>query len=160
MAPKLKRERRDQKRVEQLSPHYQQILEQLDKLPDSAVIPVPIAAIHDGTSRRTIKRIYPRVKISEHGVRPRDVRFTPEADIRQHSCHVRFVPKADSCTAAKDRLYSTTASLVACFRWNSEAKYLRGSVISPFSQSVLFGFIRETPSPSVIAVAAPPRTWR
>jgi len=25
---------------------------------------------------------------------PRHVRFTPEADIRQRDCHVRFVPKA------------------------------------------------------------------
>jgi hypothetical protein len=40
---------------------------------------------------------------------------------------VRFVPKADSCTATKKRLYSTTSSVVARFRWNSEAKYLRGS---------------------------------
>jgi hypothetical protein len=49
-----------------LSPQYQQIIEQLDKLPNTAVIPVPVAAIHDGTSRRTIKRTYPLVKISEH----------------------------------------------------------------------------------------------
>ena len=48
-----------------LSPQYQQIIEQLDKLPDTAVIPVPVAALHDGTSRRTIKRTYPLVKISE-----------------------------------------------------------------------------------------------
>jgi hypothetical protein len=49
-----------------LSPQYQQIIEHLDKLPDTAVIPVPVAALHDGTSRRTIKRTYPLVKISEH----------------------------------------------------------------------------------------------
>jgi hypothetical protein len=49
-----------------LSPHYQQILEQLDKLPDTAAIPVPVAALHEGVSRRTIKRTYPLIKLSEH----------------------------------------------------------------------------------------------
>ena len=55
-----------EKRVEQLSPLYLQILKNLPSLPDTAVIPVPVAAIHDGTSRRTVKRTYPLVKISEH----------------------------------------------------------------------------------------------
>src|SRR6516162_9055243 len=54
----------------------------------------------------------------------------PIADIGTRSRNVRFVTKADSCTAAKDRLYWTTSSVVACFRWNSEAKYLRGFEIS------------------------------
>jgi hypothetical protein len=49
-----------------LSPHYQQILEHIDKLPDTAAIPVPVAALHEGVSRRTIKRSYPLIRISEH----------------------------------------------------------------------------------------------
>jgi hypothetical protein len=54
-----------QKRQE-LSPHYQQILQNIPIMPDTAAIPVPVAALHEGVSRRTIKRIYPRVKLSEH----------------------------------------------------------------------------------------------
>ena len=49
-----------------LSPHYQQILENIPHLPDSAKIPVPVAALHEGVSRKTIKRNYPLVKLSEH----------------------------------------------------------------------------------------------
>jgi len=33
-----------------------------------------------------------------------------EADIERRDKHVRFVPKADSCTAAKQHLHSTTSS--------------------------------------------------
>jgi hypothetical protein len=55
-----------EKRVERLSPHYQQILKNIPLLPDIAVIPVPVAALIEGVSRRTIKRTYPRVKLSEH----------------------------------------------------------------------------------------------
>jgi hypothetical protein len=64
MAP-TKVSEREPKKVEQLSPHYQQILKNIPILPDTAVIPVPAAAIHEGVSRRTIKRNYPRVKISD-----------------------------------------------------------------------------------------------
>jgi hypothetical protein len=35
-------------------------------MPDTAAIPVPVAALHEGVSRRTIKRTYPLVKLSEH----------------------------------------------------------------------------------------------
>ena len=55
-----------EKRIEQLSPLYLQILKNLPFLPDTAVIPVPVVSVHDGTSRRTVKRTYPLVKISEH----------------------------------------------------------------------------------------------
>jgi hypothetical protein len=48
-----------------LSPHYQRILEQLPFLPDTAVVPVPVAAIHEGVSVKTIKRNYPRVKMTD-----------------------------------------------------------------------------------------------
>jgi hypothetical protein len=48
-----------------LSPHYQKILEQLASLPDRAVVPLPVAAVHEGVSVKTIKRNYPRVKITE-----------------------------------------------------------------------------------------------
>jgi hypothetical protein len=59
--PKQKRQKR-----QELSPHYQQILQNIPIMPDTAAIPVPVAALHEGVSRRTIKRIYPRVKLSEH----------------------------------------------------------------------------------------------
>ena len=35
-----------------------------------------------------------------HNVRPMSA-FPPKADVAQHDRDVRFVPKADSCTAAK-----------------------------------------------------------
>jgi hypothetical protein len=66
MAPTKQRERQEQKKVEQLSPHYRQILQNISLLPDTAAIPVPVAALHEGVSRRTIKRTYPLVKLSEH----------------------------------------------------------------------------------------------
>jgi hypothetical protein len=53
------------KRAEQLSPFYRNILKNIALLPDTAVIPLPVAALHEGVSRRTIKRTYPLVKISE-----------------------------------------------------------------------------------------------
>jgi hypothetical protein len=34
----------------------------------------------------------------------------PKADIAESDCHVRFVPKADSRTAAKNSVYSITLS--------------------------------------------------
>jgi hypothetical protein len=65
-APQVaEQEQQERKKVEQLSPLYQQILKNIPIMPDSAVIPVPVAALHEGVSRRTIKRTYPRVKMSE-----------------------------------------------------------------------------------------------
>jgi len=49
-----------------LSPHYQRILETLSSLPDTAKVPLPVAAMHEGVSVRTIRRHYPLVKLSEH----------------------------------------------------------------------------------------------
>jgi len=49
-----------------LSPHYRRILEQLASLPDTAKVPLPVAALHEGVSVRTIKRNYPLIRISEH----------------------------------------------------------------------------------------------
>lgn len=48
-----------------LSPHYQKILEHLSALPDTAAVPLPVAAVHEGVSVKTIKRNYPRVKLTE-----------------------------------------------------------------------------------------------
>jgi hypothetical protein len=67
MAPtKLRKSSTSNKKVEQLSPHYTQILKAIPILPDTAAIPVPVVALHEGLSRRTIKRTYPLVKLSEH----------------------------------------------------------------------------------------------
>jgi hypothetical protein len=49
-----------------LSPYYKAILENIDRLPDTAKIPLPVAELIAGVSRRTIKRNYPLVKLSEH----------------------------------------------------------------------------------------------
>ena len=48
-----------------LSAHYQRILEQLDKLPDTAAVPLPVAALHEGVSVKTIKRNYPLIPLTE-----------------------------------------------------------------------------------------------
>lgn len=45
-----------------LSPHHQQILKLLAQLPDSAKIPLAVAAVHEGCSVKTIRRRYPLVK--------------------------------------------------------------------------------------------------
>jgi hypothetical protein len=64
-----------------LSRHYQRILEQLASLPDTAKVPLPVAALHEGVSVRTIKRNYPLVKLSEHreGVPLGYLRYRKEA---------------------------------------------------------------------------------
>lgn len=48
-----------------LSAHYQRLLEVLPLLPDTAKIPLPVVAAHEGVSVKTIKRHYPRVKLTE-----------------------------------------------------------------------------------------------
>ena len=49
----------------------QEILERIAKLPDSAVVPIPVAAVHDCVSTRTIVRNYPLVALAPNrkGVR-------------------------------------------------------------------------------------------
>lgn len=45
---------------------YRQILEELPNLPDTAVIPLPVVEVHEGLSRKSIRRTYQLVQISEH----------------------------------------------------------------------------------------------
>jgi hypothetical protein len=40
-------------------------LQEISVLPDTAVIPVPVVAVHDGVSERTVRRNYPRVQLTE-----------------------------------------------------------------------------------------------
>ncbi len=40
-------------------------LQEISILPDTAVIPVPVVAVHDGVSERTVRRNYPRVRLTE-----------------------------------------------------------------------------------------------
>jgi hypothetical protein len=47
-----------------LSPYYAHILDNVEKLPDSAPIPLPVAELLAGVCRRTIKRNYPLVQLS------------------------------------------------------------------------------------------------
>ena len=51
----------------------------------------------------------------------------PKADIAERDRHVRFVPKADSCTAAKSS-YSITASAVV----SSDGGMVRPSALAAF----------------------------
>ena len=46
-------------------------LKQFDNLPDSALVSVDVAALHDGVSTRTVRRTYPLVALSDRrkGVR-------------------------------------------------------------------------------------------
>jgi len=48
-----------------LSAHHQRLLEILPQLPDSAKVPVPVAAAHEGVSPKTIRRRYPLVQMGE-----------------------------------------------------------------------------------------------
>jgi hypothetical protein len=68
MAPSkiAKQKQQEPRKGEKLSPHYRQILQNIPDMPDSAAIPVPVAALHEGVSRRTIKRSYPLIKLSQH----------------------------------------------------------------------------------------------
>jgi hypothetical protein len=42
----------------------EEILQRFSKLPDTAVVPIPVAAEHDNVSVRTVRRCYPLVKLS------------------------------------------------------------------------------------------------
>jgi len=46
-------------------PLYQDILRNIDLLPDSARIPVPVASLVQGISRHEIRKRYPMVKIGK-----------------------------------------------------------------------------------------------
>jgi hypothetical protein len=48
-----------------VTPYYKAILENIDRLPDTAKIPLPVAELIAGVSRRTIKRTFPLVRLSE-----------------------------------------------------------------------------------------------
>jgi hypothetical protein len=48
-----------------MTPYYKTILENIDRLPDTAKIPLPVAELIAGVSRRTIKRTFPLVRLSE-----------------------------------------------------------------------------------------------
>jgi hypothetical protein len=41
-----------------------EILKRIQTLPDSAVVPIQVAAEHDNVSVRTVRRCYPLVKLS------------------------------------------------------------------------------------------------
>ena len=43
---------------------FSKVLERLDELPDSAVVPIVVAAQHDHISPRTVRRNYPLVKLT------------------------------------------------------------------------------------------------
>jgi hypothetical protein len=53
-----------------------EILERLPYLPDTAVVPVAVAARHDNISERTVRRTYPLVQLSpaRSGVRVKFLR--------------------------------------------------------------------------------------
>jgi hypothetical protein len=51
-----------------------------------------------------------------------DVRFTLNADMIEHLRDVRFVPKADSCSAANLRLFDHLVGAGEQRRWDIDAK--------------------------------------
>jgi hypothetical protein len=63
-----------------LSKFYRAILEEVPHLPSSALIPIPVAAVIEGVSRKTIRRNYELEKISEcrQGVRKKHLRGAGE----------------------------------------------------------------------------------
>jgi hypothetical protein len=48
-----------------------ELLKNFDSLPDSAVLPIPVVAAHQGLSEKTVRRIYQLENVSDHrkGVR-------------------------------------------------------------------------------------------
>jgi hypothetical protein len=68
-----------------LSKFYRALLEEFPHLPPTAVIPIPVAAVIEGCSRRTIRRNYELEKISEcrWGVRKKNLRGAGESVPRQ-----------------------------------------------------------------------------
>jgi hypothetical protein len=63
-----------------LSRFHQRLIEDFPHLPPTAIIPLPIAAVIEGVSRRTIRRRYELVQISNWrwGVRKKDLRGAGE----------------------------------------------------------------------------------
>jgi hypothetical protein len=61
-------------RAPELSEHDQQILAQLPNLPDTAKVPVKVAAFHEGVSEKTIVRRYRIIKAGKNFVRLGDLR--------------------------------------------------------------------------------------
>ena len=51
--------------MEALVSSLDDILKRFADLPDSAVVPAAVAAMHDNVSERTVKRNYPLIKLSE-----------------------------------------------------------------------------------------------
>ena len=45
-------------------PEIDEILKRIHLLPDTAVVPIEVAAAHDNISARTVRRTYPTVKLS------------------------------------------------------------------------------------------------
>jgi hypothetical protein len=46
----------------------QKKLKEIENKPDSAIVPVPVAAAHDDVSERTVRRRYPLVRTGLRGV--------------------------------------------------------------------------------------------
>ena len=61
-------------RSPKLTAHDQQILAQLPNLPDTAKVPVKVAAFHEGRSEKTIKRHYRIIKAGKNFVLLGDLR--------------------------------------------------------------------------------------
>jgi hypothetical protein len=59
-----------------LNPYYQRILDLIPKLPDEASIPLPVAELIAGVSRKTIIRSFNLVQLTKHrqGVKLGDLR--------------------------------------------------------------------------------------
>jgi hypothetical protein len=51
--------------MEALVSSLDDILKRFADLPDSAVVPTAVAAMHDNVSERTVRRNYPLIKLSE-----------------------------------------------------------------------------------------------
>jgi hypothetical protein len=63
-----------------LSRFHRQLLEEFPYLPPTALIPLPVAAVIEGCSRKAIRRNYELEKITEHrkGVRKKHLRGAGE----------------------------------------------------------------------------------
>jgi hypothetical protein len=79
---------------------------------DSCTLPMPHRT---DVSRRTLNMGQKRTLVTPKGMSA----LPPKADIAERDHHVRFVPKADICTAANSRYAYTFVPSTGCAAWYS-----------------------------------------
>jgi len=75
----------DSRKVASMRRDYSKVLENFDTLPDDAVLPAAaVTLIHPGVTLRTIRRVYPTVRLTQRllGVRVGDLRAMGRGELK------------------------------------------------------------------------------